>query len=695
MSRLDRHITLVQSKLTLEKFLLALGYSVAAFFAALTIAVLVDRFMWISTPRVAVWSALGVAAAAAFVVALLRKPTAHQAAIFIDDKLGLNEKFSTALYARQQGSLNDPFAAAAVKDAERTADNVSLHKRFPIAFPRSGYFAMIAAVVVLLAWWLLPRVDLFGRQATIASAKKQTVEQVAARQQAEKVMASVSSLPKAMQAQQKVEVAKRDLKRALDQNASDVTELKLTAQKAQEEAEQAKQEEMKANQAFAQDLTDKAVFNSLNPSADDNTPVADASREMAAGNFAKAAEALKSIPDKFDKMNADEQKKTADAMGKMAEQLGKIASDPAAMQKLQQQLQQQGASAAQAQQIAKTAQQAAQGNPAAQQQLQKMQQQLQQQMNNGKGPTAQQQSAIAKAMQQMQSVAGSQSSAQQMANAAQQMAQGMQQAQAAAQQSAGGQKTGRQQASAKQGAQQAGGQAQAGGQQANAKAGGQKPGGQQPSGQQGGQQQGGQQQAAGGQQPGGKQPGGNQPGGTQANNGQGQGQGPGQGQQQMKQASQQMTDALDKMDATKKDAQQQVAEGDKRDGDAGNGQADGADKTADGGTGDGKQGDPGNKKGNGMGGPGIGQGGVGKKQLAQFTVKQEKDPSQYIASGKILAKTFVKADREIGKSTIELSQAGKAAVKESTDDVDGENDVPKDAQKMVKDYFKTMETTPQ
>jgi hypothetical protein len=682
MGRLDRHVTMVQSKLTLERFFAALGYCIVIFFAAVLLVVLVDRFIGVAPPRAVIWfwSALGVAAVAAFVLAMIHKPTAHQAAVFIDERLGLNEKFSTALFARQQAGKGDPFAMAAIRDAERTADNVSLHKRFPLEFPRSGYWAVLAALVVLPMLLWLPRFDLFGREAKLELAKRQALQRTTAQHEAEKVLTAISSLPKAIQGQANAELAKRDLKRALEQNTTDTAELKMTAEHAQEEAEQAKLEEMKSSQAFAQDLTDKAVFNSLNPAADDHSTVADASREIASGNFSKAAATLTSMPDKFNAMSDEEKKKVADQMADMARQLSSIAKDPAAMAKLQQQLQQQGATKQQAQQIAKTAQQAAQGNPQAQQQLQQMQQQLQQQMNGGKGPTAQQQSAIAKAMQQMQSVASSQSSAQQMAQAAQQMSQGMQQSQAA---QSGSQKGAMQQASAKQGGQQPGAQ-KSGGQQT---AGGQKQGGAQ---QASAGQKSGSQQASGGQQAGaGKQPGGNQPGGQQANGGGQSGQG--HGQQQMKQAGQQMADALDKMDATKKDAEQQVAEGDG----ANDANSQGENNPSDGGTGEFKQGNPAGHKGQGMGGPGIGQGGVGQKQIAAFTVKQEKDPSQNIANGKILAKTFVKADQLIGKSTIQLSSAAKAAVKESTDDVDGDNEVPKDAQKMVKDYFNTMDTGPQ
>jgi hypothetical protein len=65
------------------------------------------------------------------------------------------------------------------------------------------------------------------------------------------------------------------------------------------------------------------------------------------------------------------------------------------------------------------------------------------------------------------------------------------------------------------------------------------------------------------------------------------------------------------------------------------------------------------------------------------------DPSQNISNGKVLAKTFVKADQLIGKSTIQITPAQRAAVRDSTDDV-SEESVPKDAQKAVKDYFDTV-----
>ena len=648
MNRLNRHVELVRSKLTLDRFSLAFGYALAIFLAAGLVLILVDRFFWVDLPRIIIWIWAGIAATvlAAVADALVHRPSAHQAAVLIDAKLGLNEKFSTALYARAQGNAGDPFTIAAVSDAERTADNVSVYRRFPLQFPVSTYFALGVAVLVLLTSHFLPRIDLFDHHAKQAAAQRQLANRVAAEHAAQKVLTAVNSLPATVQNQEKVELAKKDLQRVLDQPNADPAVTKLTAMKAQEEVDAAKQEEMKTNPAVSQAMADKAVFNSMNPSADDQGPVADASKEIANGDFSKAADALQQLQQKFDQMTPQQQKTATDQMKNAAEQLQKIASDPAAMQHLQQQLQQQGISHEQSQQMAKAAQQ----TPQAQQKLQQMQKQATAQMNAGKGPTPQQQAQIQKTTQQMQAVANSQNKAQQMAKAAQQMVHGMQQAQASKQ---GGSKPGQQQANAKLGDTQKAGPMQ---------------GGQTPSGKEGGTE------PANGSKPGGQQPGGQQPG------------------TEMQQGGQQLAQSLGEMNSVQKNAQQQASGQNPNDSSKdrdGPGNNPGGSKPGPGGGGQGDFGQSGSKRGGGPG-PGFGNGGTAQQRLAPYTVKQEIDPSQNIADGKVLSKTFVKADPIIGKSTIELSPQAKSAVKESTDDV-SEDTVPKDAQKAVKDYFDTVQ----
>ena len=755
-NRLDKHVGKIRGKLTLEKFLSALGYAAAFFLAVVLVYLLVHRLFWIGLPRPMIWfwSAAGAAFSGAIVFSMMHRPSEHAVAVFIDDKLGLKEKFSTAIFAREQarqmvrdqGRALDPFMTAAVMDAERTADNVSLHRRFPIEYPRSGLLTLGMIAVVLLAAWLVPTdMDLFGRHKKAqALARKPLSDREEAQRRAENVMAMVSSQTVGNREMPKVELAKKEeLAKLMSDPHADARAIDQTAQKLQEESDAAKdaaakKEDLKKNQTYAEAQAQNAVFSSLNPSADDRGPVATASRDIANNDFSAAMKVMQSLPNQFNDLTPQEQQKQIQSMKKLANQLANLANDKTAMDNLQKQLKQQGIDPEQIKKAADAVKAAAQGDPNAARQLQQMQKDLLQQMNNGKGPTPQQQQAISQAMQKMQSVANTQSKAQQMTTGAQAMVQGMQQAQAAkqggtqagqqqanarmgnaqaagsksggqqssgqqgaGQQAAGGQQAGGQQPGQQSGGQQAGGQ-QAGGQQgAGQQAGGQQGGGQQAGGQQGGGQQAGGQQAGGqqgaGQQAGGQQGGqqggqsGGQTGGQQANGNQPGGQqgGGSSGQQQMKQASDQMAQALGEMDAVQKDAEQVAAmqkAGDQMDDGGGSNPGDGKGKGA-GGQGEGGQGS--GQKGGGKGsGPAIGPGG-GKDSsaVAQFSVKQEMDASQAIKGGKVLAKTFVKAPQLKGASTIELSPDARAStVKNSTDEV-SEGSIPKDAQKVVKDYF--------
>src|SRR5687768_7355581 len=112
MSRLDRHVNLVQGKLTLSLLLSALAWSLLGFGTLVLLTVLFGKLFAIYPPKPMAffWSGLALAVAGAVAFALSRKPSPQQAAVAIDERLGLKEKFSTALYMRPTSS--DPFAAA-------------------------------------------------------------------------------------------------------------------------------------------------------------------------------------------------------------------------------------------------------------------------------------------------------------------------------------------------------------------------------------------------------------------------------------------------------------------------------------------------------------------------------------------------------------------------------------------------------
>lgn len=121
------------------------------------------------------------------------------------------------------------------------------------------------------------------------------------------------------------------------------------------------------------------------------------------------------------------------------------------------------------------------------------------------------------------------------------------------------------------------------------------------------------------------------------------------------------------------------------------GDSSGAD--ASGGTGQ----NPSSNGGHGQGGnaawtPNPGKGGGAKMGIAMApeSFKQELDPAQENATGRILASRYVKAGIDPGKSTAGLRDVAASAQKDAPDDIDQDH-VPHEAQEAEKDYFSAMQ----
>jgi len=636
MSRLDHHVAMVQNKLALGRFLHALAWSLLVFGAIVWGTILVDKIFQVRPPRemVLFWAGAGLAVLTALSYAIWRRPTAQQAAVAIDERLALKEKFSTALYVRP---MKDPFAAAAVKDAERTADSVSLRKRFPLRFPRIAYGTFSIALAAFLSFWLIKPMDLFGKVEEQKKIQAELVKKEDAKKSVEQALAQVNSMPKSALENEKVQLAKRDLELMLQAPIKNPEQTKRNATKALQDVGEALKDQIQKNQRYADAQSDAKMFKNAFPPSDEKGPVADAQRQLAKGNFGEALQELNDAVKKFDKLDQKEQEKAADQMKAMAQQLNQMANDPKVQDQIQKQLQQAGMNQQQAQQIAQQMQQAANGDKQAQQQLQQAaqqaMQQLQQQAQAGNQQAQQQLQQLQQAMQQAQAQANAQQQAQQMAQAAQQMAQAMQQAQQA----------------------------------------GQNP------------QQGQQQQAGQGQQ-------GQQPGGQQ---------GMQQAMQQMQAQLQQMQaiqgDAQQVAAAQQAAAQAAAQAAGGLNGNQPGGQQGQANNQQGVWNGGDVKGDPKNQgEWNGQAGPaGANQGGVGAgdrtyKAQAPYQVKQEVSQSEDIEGGAILANTLVKDKSIRGESKAKLTEAAKVALSQETDEVDQER-ISRQAQKVVKGYFETLQ----
>ncbi len=648
MSRIDQHIMTVRSRLALAVFFQAWAWAALILAGVVWLVVIAEHLLDRSLSHE--WALLLVcllaSAVGALIYCILRRPTPHDAAIAIDRTLGLKEKFSTALYARPLG--DDPFARAAVLDAERSAQNVSLHKRFPIPLPNHALTVLAVFVCALLTAWLMPTFHLFAKPSTPpapkppdpalkAAEKKKLDEQLPKIEQAAQLLPQSNAIKKAQD----------DLRQATQTKEGDELRSKRNTLSALQETKKAMAEELDRNEKFQTALNERQTLSNLSTAQDDSTPMGKAQNQIKAGDLDAAMNSIAKAVNDFDKLKPEDQQKTAQQAQQLAQALAQAASDPHVQQKIAQQLQQMGASQQQAQQMAQTMQQAANGNKQAQQQLQQMAQQMAQQMNNGQGPTQQQQQQIQQMMSKAQSMANSQAQSAALSQAAQQLAQSMAQAQKSGQ----GQKSG---------------QSQKPGQNQN-------PG----KGQQPGQSQ---QQAS--------------PGQSQSNQAQ---QGQGQG---MSQAQQNMQQQMQQMQATAKDAQAMKAGADA----AAQAAADAAagldsnsgDSQSGQGSSDSSKNDPGpppqGQPHQGQGGnkPGPGGAKMGIRETPYGGFKQELDNSPDNGNGKILASRYVKAGVDPGESKAGLRDAAASAEQQTPDEIEQDH-VSHDAQQAVKDYFSGMQ----
>ena len=643
MSRLDHHVTKVQGKMLLGGVLVALAWSLFAYAGVVWAVILVNKLVQLYLPGQKVWFFAGLAVAVAVGVgyAIWRRQTRQHAAVAIDERLGLKEKFSTALHVRRSA---DPFAAAAVRDAEVTAERVHLQDKFPVRVPLTWVFTIAVALAAVLTQWRLEPMDLFGRKAEENRRLQEEKKNAVVNQELRQALAKIEAAPPAVQKDPNVQMAARELKQLLGKPVKDPTTSSRKAQDALEEV-RGQMQKVKELQNAAVALNEMKAWKDLaSKPIDESGPVGKAHSEMAKGEFSKAIDLLKDAVDNVDKMDQDEKEKAAQQMAAMAQQLKDMANNPQQKKELEKQLQQQlGANQQQAQQMAKDIQDAAQGDKQAQKRVQQMANQLQQQMNNGQGPSQQQIQQAQNVLKQLQQQAQGQAQAQQIAQNATNLAQLMQQV---AQQGQQGQpqQQGQQQQQQAQGAQQQGQQQQPqGGQQ-----------GQQQQGQQGAQQA----QAA---------------------------------MQQQIQQMQAMADAAGQQQAGQ--GQQQGQQGGDQGGDQpgqGQQQANAQGRQPGGAEGQGDQEGQGQGRGDGMMGGGIAEGRRAAPTPAPFGVKEELSNSATIDKGKLLASNYVKASALKGESKAQLKQVVEAAETEATDEVD-QTRVSRQAREAVKEYHRSMQ----
>ena len=641
-----RHVAAVRRKLVLQRFVRR----------AVVALLVVGGVAWAGTLAIELfdlrlpggpWPWLGGGVGLALLIALglaLRNgPTAHDAAVAIDERLDLKTKFSTALAF---AGSDDPFARLAVDDAAKSAARVDLRRKFPLAVPRSAAGIALWAAAIAVTVWLVDPLD-FTQEAA-ADEQKQVDREAQAKAEAKAIIEqqeqAMAVVPPEVADREEFRVARNRLNQARMTLDNDPARARQTAKEAQDKLADALKNQIERGETFAKAKEQAKAFRNVEtPAPEESGAVAEAHRALADAKFDEAVKSLEEAVDNFEQMTQEEKEQAAEQMQDLAAAMQNMASDPAAQQQAQQQLQQMGLTPQQAQQTQQLMQQAAQGSQQAQQQLQNQAQQAMQQMNNGQGPSQQQQQQFQQMMQGLQQQAGAQAQAQQMSQMAQQLAQSMQQQ---AQQGQGGQQS------------QQGNQAPQPGQ-----------------GQQGMQQSAQQMNQALSQMQAVQQAASQMQQAQGMNQGQGQ-QGQGQGQQSGNQPGQSGNPG-------QTPGGQQPGQGGQ------NGQGTGGQQMSSPNTGQYGMQNP-SEPGMGAGGGGQGMGGQGLPYApAPFGVKQEQSFSHDDDEGRTIASTLIKGETLRGESTAAVREIVESEVKDVTDEVDTQR-VSRRAEKAVRDYFQTM-----
>jgi chemotaxis protein histidine kinase CheA len=182
MTTLQRQIAAARGRLTMNLLLeqLTLGVLVGA--ALWAIAVIVVRLLELP---VSVWQlgqgAALVAVGTGIIGTLLARPTPLAAAVALDQAAGLKERTSTAWSLRD---LNDPFARAAIADAEKQVGRVHVPTHIRRKPPGLWPWSTAAVVSAALLAQFLPPLGLFAEEAQAAPRPDIPRDMVVAEQQA-------------------------------------------------------------------------------------------------------------------------------------------------------------------------------------------------------------------------------------------------------------------------------------------------------------------------------------------------------------------------------------------------------------------------------------------------------------------------------------------------------------------------------
>jgi hypothetical protein len=241
-----------------------------------------------------------------------------RAAVALDEAAGLKERISTGLYCRDS---EDPFCRAVRQDAARAATGLKVGVHLPVRWPDSMTFGSGAVLLSLLVFWLLPTMDLFGRQ------ERAGREETARRQEDVQRQAVLKQVAKLKRLKQESPLLKddREFDADLDVQAAEletplsarrelVKKLENLAEAVRQKTEQGKYNSLKEMKKMLRRLQDPQRKSSA------VSKVADA---LSRGNFQQARKELEKLQDELAKHELEGNREQVERLQKQLDALGK------------------------------------------------------------------------------------------------------------------------------------------------------------------------------------------------------------------------------------------------------------------------------------------------------------------------------------------------------------------------------------
>jgi tetratricopeptide (TPR) repeat protein len=331
----DRTVRRAQYRLWLNRWLRLLGWSATIAGAGYVLVVLPNKLLnltdygWFHPGAAA--GAAGLAVVGSLVWLLATREDRRTAATALDLAAGLKERISSGLYCR---ASDDPFARAVFADARRVSRSVTPRRHLRLTYPRSASYAFGVSAVALIVTFLIPPMDLLGKQEEKQQAERK--HQVVQRTEAvvRKTFDEVRKLADENPLLKKME-GLENLDPLTEAKADTAMDVRRDAIKKIDNLVRSVRDHPKMGNEQQLDAMKKMLRRASNLSQNQDSRTRELNKALASGDFKAAREALQKIAQDLSKeAKTPEDKARCEQMAKQLDNLAKRLEQAAQAQKL-------------------------------------------------------------------------------------------------------------------------------------------------------------------------------------------------------------------------------------------------------------------------------------------------------------------------------------------------------------------------